>query len=80
MPYYAVTLPNGVRFSMLPPSTTYNANSECDVNRWARRSGKNGSVFHSSGLTLPTDRDRALALKRRYQKRKSREESFVPGL
>jgi hypothetical protein len=70
MPYYAVTLPNGVRFSMLPPSTDYNQ-AECDVYRWARRSGKTGG-FKSAGLHPMNDRDLAThKAKKHYAKVKA---------
>ena len=74
MPYYAVTLPNGVRFSMLPPSTDYNQ-AECDVYRWARRN-KNTGGFKSAGLKPMSDRDLAAAYsKRRYRKIKEARKS-----
>lgn len=70
MPYYALTLPNGVRFSMLPPSTDYNQ-AECDVYRWARRSGKTGG-FKSAGLKPMNDKDRKTEQWRRiYRKNKA---------
>jgi hypothetical protein len=73
MPYCAVTLPNGVRFSLLPPSTDYSA-AECDVYRWARR-GKNGNVMRSSGLKPMNDTDRKTEQWRRiYRKNKAARE------
>jgi hypothetical protein len=73
MPYYAVTLPSGVRYSILPPSTDYSAVTGCEVYRWARRSGKNGSGLHSSGLKPLNDNDHKQEQRRRYQKQKERE-------
>ena len=67
MPYYAVTLPNGVRFSMLPPSTDYNQ-AECDVYRWARRGARAGAL-HSSGLKPMNDKDHKTEQGRIYRKK-----------
>ncbi len=68
---YSVTLPNGVRFSLLPPSSDFNRNeSECDVNCWVPR-GQRGNVnaLRSSGLKPMNSRDEAREYsKRRYRK------------
>ena len=72
MAYYSVTLPSGIRFSILPPSTDYSANAECDVYRWAR-TGKNGNRLRSSGLKPLNDKDRYAEAAKRGKKRKAKE-------